>query len=160
MHSLKMGFEIYLLPVDSRIKIKSSSQVNFFSYYGSINQSTFTKFWNLKFVQIRVGTLRLKWRTAFILRFTHQYSIGRNFRGILKRTSNCDWLAQANIRKMHSNLHNIVYRLLGSAHAMGIIVIQTFIIYSNVQKGSCEDFQCENYLRITWIPLKIFWNST
>jgi hypothetical protein len=30
--------------VDSRIKIKSSSQVNFLAYYGSINQSTFTKF--------------------------------------------------------------------------------------------------------------------
>ena len=29
MRSLKMGFQIYVLPVDSRIKIKSSSQVNF-----------------------------------------------------------------------------------------------------------------------------------
>ena len=30
--------------VYSRIKIKSSSQVNFLAYYGSMNQSTFTKF--------------------------------------------------------------------------------------------------------------------
>ena len=30
--------------------MKSSSQVNFLAYYGSINQSTFTKFWNLKMV--------------------------------------------------------------------------------------------------------------
>jgi hypothetical protein len=50
--------------VYSRIKIKSSSQVNFLAYYGSTNQSTFTKFWNLKFVLIRCGTLRLKWKTA------------------------------------------------------------------------------------------------
>jgi hypothetical protein len=58
MRCLKMGFQ----PVDSPIKIKSSSQVNFLAYYGSISQSTFTKFWNLKFVLIRVGTLRLKWK--------------------------------------------------------------------------------------------------
>jgi hypothetical protein len=67
MCSLKMDFQIYELPVDSRIKIKSLSQVNFWAYYGSINrcnQSTFTKFWNLKFVLIPVGTLRLKWKTA------------------------------------------------------------------------------------------------
>ena len=50
--------------VYSSIKIKSSSQVNFLAYYGSTNQSTFTKFWNLKFVLIRYGTLRLKWKTA------------------------------------------------------------------------------------------------
>ena len=44
MRSLKMGFQIYVFPVDSRSKIKSSSQVNFLTCYGSINQSTFTKF--------------------------------------------------------------------------------------------------------------------
>ena len=55
-----MGFQIYVLPVDSRIKIKSSSQVNFLVYYGSINQSTFTKFWNSKFVLIRYGTLEVE----------------------------------------------------------------------------------------------------
>jgi hypothetical protein len=41
---LENGFQIYPLPVDSRIKIKSSSQVNFLAYCGSINQSAFTKF--------------------------------------------------------------------------------------------------------------------
>jgi hypothetical protein len=48
--------------VYSRIKIKSSSQVNFLAYYGSTNQSTFTKFWNLKTFLIRFGTGRLKWK--------------------------------------------------------------------------------------------------
>jgi hypothetical protein len=40
------------------IKIKSSSQVNFLAYYGSTNQSTFTKFWNLKTFSLRYGTVR------------------------------------------------------------------------------------------------------
>jgi hypothetical protein len=53
--------------VYSRIKIKSSSQVNFLAYYGSTNQSTFTKFWNLKTFLVRFGTVRLKWKTGLIL---------------------------------------------------------------------------------------------
>jgi hypothetical protein len=36
MRSLKMSFPIYVLPVDLRIKIKSSSQVNVIAYYRSI----------------------------------------------------------------------------------------------------------------------------
>jgi hypothetical protein len=50
--------------VYSRIKIKSSSRVNFWAYYVSTNQSTFTKFWNLKTFLIRFGTVRLKWKTG------------------------------------------------------------------------------------------------
>jgi hypothetical protein len=50
MRSLKMDFQIYELPIDSRIKIKSPSRVNFWAYYGSINQSKFTKFWNLNYL--------------------------------------------------------------------------------------------------------------
>jgi hypothetical protein len=50
--------------VYSRIKIKSSSEVNFLAYYGSTNQSTFPKFWNLKTFSLRYGTIRLKWKTA------------------------------------------------------------------------------------------------
>jgi hypothetical protein len=46
--------------------MKSSSQVNFLAYYGSINQSTFTKFWNLKTFFIHFDTVRLKWKTGFI----------------------------------------------------------------------------------------------
>ena len=55
--------------VYSRIKIKSSSQVNFLAYYGSTNQSTFTKFWNLKTFLIRIGTVRLKWKTGLTVWF-------------------------------------------------------------------------------------------
>jgi hypothetical protein len=50
--------------VYSRIKMKRSSQVNFLAYYGSTNQSTFTKFWNLKTFLIRFGMVRLKWKTG------------------------------------------------------------------------------------------------
>jgi hypothetical protein len=57
--------------VYSRIKIKSSSQVNFLAYYGSTNQSTFTKFWNLKTFLIRFGTVRFKWKTGFIRAVFH-----------------------------------------------------------------------------------------
>jgi hypothetical protein len=53
--------------VYSRIKIKSSSQVNFLVYYGSTNQSTFTKFWNLKTFLIRFGTVHLKWKTGLTI---------------------------------------------------------------------------------------------
>jgi hypothetical protein len=63
--------------VYSRIKIKSSSQVNFLAYYGSTNQSTFTKFWNLKFVLIRYGTLRLKWKTALMVRIFQRITVMR-----------------------------------------------------------------------------------
>ena len=42
--SPRTGIALGTRLVDSRIKIKSSSQVNFLAYYGSINQSTFTKF--------------------------------------------------------------------------------------------------------------------
>jgi hypothetical protein len=67
MRRLKRGLYIHVLPsyfrVYSRIKIKSSSQVNFLAYYGSTNQSTFTKFWNLKTFSLRYGTVRAKWKT-------------------------------------------------------------------------------------------------
>jgi hypothetical protein len=51
--------------VYSRIKIKSSSQVNFLAYYGSTNQSTFTKFWNLKTFSLRYGTGEVENRFKF-----------------------------------------------------------------------------------------------
>jgi hypothetical protein len=63
--------------VYSRIKIKSSSQVNYLAYYGSTNQSTFTKFWNLKFVLIRYGTLLLKWKTALMVRIFQRITVMR-----------------------------------------------------------------------------------
>jgi hypothetical protein len=63
--------------VYSRIKVKSLSEVNFLAYYGSISQSTFTKFLNLKMFLIRFGTVRLKWKTGFRLeaKFPYRHSI-------------------------------------------------------------------------------------
>jgi hypothetical protein len=77
--------------VYSRIKIKSSSQVNFLAYYGSTNQSTFTKFWNLKTFSLRYGTVRAKWKTGFTItgRRLHRYNY-------LNLT---DYLNQLNIRE-------------------------------------------------------------
>jgi hypothetical protein len=61
----KVVYKSTYFRVYARIKKKSSSQGNFFAYYGSTNQSTFTKFWNLKTFLIRFGTVRLKWKTGF-----------------------------------------------------------------------------------------------
>jgi hypothetical protein len=63
--------------VYSRIKIKSSSQVDFLVYYGSTNQSTFAKFWNLKTFLIRFGTVRLKWKTGFMSTHTNVVTLWR-----------------------------------------------------------------------------------
>jgi hypothetical protein len=96
--------------VYSRIKIKSSSQVNFLAYYGSTNQSTFTKFWNLKTFSLHYGTIRAKWKTALKCPYRPDAIWQRDANFQFSMTFNFNiFLCFSNIRNHISNFSYLVW---------------------------------------------------